>query len=63
MVIKNRQTEKRIWKDSHGLYHLQIRYIPVYSWEDDGWKTIYASDSYISVAERFYGKEYYGGVY
>ena len=63
MVIENRQIEKRIWKDPHGLYHLQIRHIPVYSWEDDGWKTIYASDSYRNVVEKFYGKEYYDRVY
>ena len=58
-LIKNRKTEKRIWRDCNGLYHLQIRYLPVYSWEDDGWKTIYASTDKTQVVERMYRKEWY----
>lgn len=57
--IENRATEKRIWRDCNGLFHLQIRYLPVYSWEDDGWKTIYASTDKTQVVERMYRKEWY----
>ena len=57
--IENRTIEKRIWRDCNGLFHLQIRYLPIYSWEDDGCKTIYASTDKTQVAERMYRKEWY----
>lgn len=57
--IENRTIEKRIWRDCNGLFHLQIRYLPIYSWEDDGWKTIYASTDKTQVVERMYRKEWY----
>lgn len=58
-LVENRKTEKRIWRDCNGLFHLQVRYLPVYSWEEDGWKTIYASTNESDVLKRYYGKEWY----
>lgn len=58
-IQENRKTERRIWRDCNGLYHLQVRYLPVYSWEDEGWKTIYASTSKSDVVKKFYRKEWY----
>jgi len=57
-IIEERQIEKRIWCDPNGLYHIQLRYIPVYPWEGDGWKTIYASTSKKDVLAKYYGKEF-----
>ena len=58
-LIENRKTEKRIWRDRNGLFHLQVRYLPVYSWKEDGWKTIYAYTNESDVLKRYYGKEWY----
>lgn len=57
-IQENRRIEKRIWRDPNGLYHLQIRRVPVYSWEDDGWVTMYASNFLREVLPKYYGKEF-----
>ena len=54
---QKRKIEKRIWRDPNGLYHIQIRYLPLYNWEGDGWKTIYANTSQTEVYRKFYGGE------
>ena len=41
-----RAKQHRLWVDKNKNYHIQVRFIPVYSWEpDDGWRTIYMSDN------------------
>lgn len=58
-VVDKRTTEKRIWRDCNGMYHLQVRYLPVYDWEDDGWKTVYASTNQSEILKKYYNKEWY----
>ena len=42
----DRIKQHRLWVDKNKNYHIQIRYVPVYSWEpDDGWRTIYMTDN------------------
>lgn len=54
--------EKRIWRDSNGLYHIQIRFVPIYEWEDnDGWRSIYITDSEKNATEKLYGEQIYEG--
>lgn len=37
--------EKRIWKDANGFHNVQIRHVPVESWEqNDGWGTVYITN-------------------
>ena len=58
-IVENRTIEKRIWRDCNGMFHLQVRYLPVYNWEEDGWRTIYASTNKSDVIKRYYRKEWY----
>lgn len=58
-IVENRTIEKRIWRDYNGMFHLQVRYLPVYNWEGDGWRTIYASTDKSDVVKRYYRKEWY----
>ena len=49
--------EKRIYKDANGFYKVQIRFLPVESWEpNDGWRTTFIT-SILQHAEARLGTE------
>jgi hypothetical protein len=51
------EMEKRIHKDANGFYNVQIRFLPLESWEPgDGWRTVYIT-SILQSAEARLGTE------
>lgn len=49
--------EERIIKDANNFYCVQIRFLPLESWEqDDGWRTIYITQIYETAIKHLRGK-------
>lgn len=45
--------EKRIMKDLSGMYHVQVRSLPVADWQPgEGWGTVFITDIYKHAADH-----------